>query len=383
MPTDFKNFLSDFKPNTKAEWLKKIEKDLKGRSIEELIWKIGPLSIDPFSHADDFAHVPTTISNPQATNSWEIGEDMKVENKDFKAANQLALTALMGGANAPNFIFETYPTENQLITLLENIELDYVSIHFTEKTWNQNPLPFLKNLRKLALENGKNASVLRGSIAYDPFADGRHDVKKTSELITWASINLPNFKVITVDSSAYFKDSERFFDELLGTLLATHIYCKKLMDNGLDINILFNSMQFNFEIGTSYFIEIAKLRAFKLLWGNLLSAYNVAPSLPIIKANISIKTQTAAVDTNKVKATTQAMSAVLGGINVLTIAPSDAVVNASSDFSRRIARNVQHLLQMESYFDRVTDPAAGSYYIEKITADLAEMVWEKFQELAK
>ena len=383
MPTDFKNFLSDFKPNTKAEWLKKIEKDLKGRSIEELIWKIGPLSIDPFSHADDFAHVPTTISNPQATNSWEIGEDINVENKDFKAANQLALTALMGGSNAPNFIFETYPTENQLITLLKNIELDYVSIHFTEKTWNQNPLPFLKNLRKLALGNGKNASVLRGSIAYDPFADGRHDVKKTSELITWASINLPNFKVITVDSSAYFKDSEKFFDELVGTLLAVNIYCKKLTGNGLDVNILFNSMQFNFEIGTSYFIEIAKLRAFKLLWGNLLAAYNVEPSLPTIKANISIKTQTAAVDTNKVKATTQAMSAVLGGVNVLTIAPSDAVVNKASDFSRRIARNVQHLLQMESYFDRVTDPAAGSYYIEKITADLAEMVWEKFQELAK
>ena len=261
--------------------------------------------------------------------------------------------------------------------------MDYVSVHFTEKTWNQNPLPFLKNLRKIALENGKNASVLRGSIAHDPFADGRHDVKKTTELIAWASQNLPNFKVITIDSSAYFQDSERFFDELLGTLLAVNIYCKKLMDNGLDINILFNSMQFNFEIGTSYFIEIAKLRAFKLLWGNLLAAYNVEPSLPTIKANISIKTQTAAVDTNKVKATTQAMSAVLGGINVLTIAPSDAVTNASSDFSRRIARNVQHLLQMESYFDRVTDPAAGSYYIEKITADLAEMVWEKFQELAK
>ena len=383
MPADLKNLLLDFKPTTKAEWLKKIEKDLKGRSIEELTWKTGPLSIDPFSHADDFAHAPATIADPQATSSWEIGEDIKVESKDFKAANKLALTALMGGANAPNFIFESYPTENQLITLLENIELDYISIHFTEKTWNQNPLPFLKNLRKIALENGKKASVLRGSIAYDPFADGRHEVKKTTELIEWASINLPNFKVITIDSSAYFKDSEKFFDELLGTLLATHIYCKKLTDNGLDVNVLFNSIQFNFEIGTSYFIEIAKLRAFKLLWGNFLAAYDVAPSLPIIKANISLKTQTADVDTNKIKATTQAMSAVLGGINVLTIAPSDAATNASSDFSRRIARNVQHLLQMESYFDRVTDPAAGSYYIEKITADLAEMVWEKFQELSK
>ena len=86
--------------------------------------------------------------------------------------------------------------------------------------------------------------------------------------------------------------------------------------------------------------------------------------------------------TNKIRATTQAMSAVLGSVDMLTIAPSDALNAESSDFSRRIARNVQHLLQMESYLDKVADPAAGSFYIEKLTNQIAEAVWEKFQEKA-
>ena len=129
------------------------------------------------------------------------------------------------------------------------------------------------------------------------------------------------------------------------------------------------------QIGSSYFVEIAKLRAFKLLWGNVLTAYNAVPTLPRLFATTSPLKANDDVNIHKIQATTQAMSAVMAGIETLTVAPSEP-----NDFGRRIARNVQHLLSLESYLDRVADPAAGSYYIEKLTEQLAEAAWAEFQK---
>ena len=194
--------------------------------------------------------------------------------------------------------------------------------------------------------------------------------------------------MLSIDGGQFFKGSENVVEELTQTLLAANDYINLLKNNDLNIENINDFIKFNFNIGISYFIEIAKLRAFKLLWANVLDAQgfnnpsnsgskNLAPT---IHAYISPETQVEDVHTNKIRATTQAMSAVLGGVNMLTIAPSDALSAESSDFSRRIARNVQHLLQMESYLDKVADPAAGSFYIEKLTNQIAEAVWQQFQE---
>ena len=391
------NLFSEFAPVSKADWLARVEKDLssvgmplaKGRPISELTWELPPLSIDPFAHADDFAELPESLAHTPS-NTWEIGENIEVFNNDFKAANKQALIALMGGANAINFIVDEYPAENQLLTLIENIELDFISIHFTEKTNGVNPLDFLKTLHSIAINQGKNLQTLRGSVSYNPLTEQQKDGQKAGELIQWASQNLPQFKVLSIDGGQFFKGSENVVEELTQTLLAANDYINLLKNNDLNIENINDFIKFNFNIGISYFIEIAKLRAFKLLWANVLDAHgfnnpsnsgskNLAPT---IHAYISPETQVEDVHTNKIRATTQAMSAVLGGVNMLTIAPSDALSTESSDFSRRIARNVQHLLQMESYLDKVADPAAGSFYIEKLTNQIAEAVWQQFQERA-
>ena len=364
------NLFAEFPPVTKAQWLAKIEKDLKGQPLSDLNWTdIPPLSIKPFLHADDFEEQPEPIPNIRSDNAWVIGEDIEVA--DFATANQQTLVSLMAGVNAPRFVFDDFPTAIQLSKLLENVELDYISTHFQAKKGSSSPLSFLKNVKNLA---GEKASQLKGAVHYDPFGDGRHDVKTITELVFWASENLPQFAVITVEAERFHQNTEGVVSELFNALIAGEKYLKELTSNSLAIDKIQNRIAFRFQIGSSYFVEMAKLRAFKLLWGNVLSAYEAEPTTPRLFAMTSPIKQDGDAHIHKIQATTEAMSAVMAGIETLTIAPSEA-----SDFGRRIARNVQHLLSLESYLDRVSDPSAGSYYIEKLTVQLAEAAWAEFQ----
>lgn len=374
MPTPNQNLFAEFPPVTKAEWIAKIEKDLKGSPLSDLDWlEIPPLSIKPFVHSEDFTEQPEPIHDNRSTNAWAISEDIDVT--DFAAANKQTLAALMAGINAPRFVFHTYPTENQLTKLLENIELDYISTHFQVKTDKNSPLPFLKSFKTIA---GEKTAELKGAVHYDPFATGGNDVAEATALIHWVAENLPNFAVITVNAVRFYENTEGVVSELSNALLAGENYLKQLTDNGLAIDTIQNRIAFRFQIGSSYFVEMAKLRAFKLLWGNVLSAYNAEPTTPRLFACTTPISNDFDVNIHKIQATTEAMSAVIGGIETLTVAPSEA-----SDFGRRIARNVQHLLSMESYLDRVADPSAGSYYIEKLTEQLAGAAWTVFQENGK
>ena len=383
------NLFSEFNATTKSQWLARIEKDLKGRRISELNDElINPshgakhIIIDPFAHAEDFnGHFLEPITGENTANTWAIGEHIDIKKGDYKTANKQALKALMGGVNAPHFIFDMYPTAPQLATLLNDIELDYISIYFSEKSKNKNPLVFLKNFRQLALDKGKNPAILRGGISYDPFADGRREVQTTRDLLIWTKEHLPLFKVITIDGGKFFKGSENVISELAQTLKAGENYLKRMTDAGIEISLIAERIQFYFHIDTYYFIEIAKIRAFKILWGNVLTAYNTPSVFSTIHAIIAPDSQGDDSHTNKIRATTQAMSAVLGGVSSLIIAPSDVLSGENDDFNRRIARNIQHLLQLESYFDRVADPAAGSYYIEQLTTQIAEASWVYFQEI--
>jgi methylmalonyl-CoA mutase len=369
---------SEFAPSSKAEWLAKIERDLKGRSVVSLDWQLadenGPLSISPFAHPEDLATLPEPLVGNRSANTWDIGAYIYV-SENYKTANKSALTELMGGVNAPCFVFDdNFPSENQLQTLLDGIELDYISTFFKEKTENRSPLAFLKNLKNKVEKDGKNPFLLRGGIFYDPFADGRFDTVSATETVRFAAENCPEMSVLSVNGERFFDTSENVVDELLKTLTAGEMYLKNLTDNGLDAEIINNAMSFRLQIGVSYFVEMAKIRAFKLLWGNVLEAYGVEPKMPLVFATTTDKTYIADPHTNKIRTTTQAMSAVIGGAAMLTLQPTE-----DSDFGRRIARNVQHLLTMESYLDKVVDPSAGSYYIETLTNKIAEAVWSRFK----
>ena len=369
MPTTQRLF-TDFTSSTRADWIAKIQKDLKGRPISDLDWHLtNDLTIHPFAHSEDLNETYPPIR--QAGNKWDIGATVEIKSQDFKKANQQALTALSAGVNALWFCFDKYPTPEDLRILIKDIQLDCITSHFFKSRELTTPLPFLKNLRLLAQETGIVPSLLKGSVHIDQGTNLSNDHESIVELVSWTAENLPLFKTITIRPN----EIDNPVESLSLALSQVNHSFKKLIKLNIKSSVLASQAQFMLPVGTNYFVEIAKIRALHLLWGNLLHAYKLPPIPATIHAVTTIDVQSDDQNKNKIKATTQAMSAIIGGVTSLNLAPSDTRGEESSDFNKRIAINVQHILQMESYFDKVADPAAGSYYIETLTNQIAEAAW--------
>jgi methylmalonyl-CoA mutase len=362
--------VSNFPPVSKSEWLNQIAKDLKGRPMEELLWtRPDGMQVTPFVHADDFAEPPAALA--AEPNAWEICEEIKVS--DPVSANRQALDALEGGAEGLCFVLDAPLDATGFAQLLDGIYLDYIGLHFAGKAVDANPGIFLAQLETLAAQKGLATTALRGSLAYDPVpVSSVVDWRYLAELIEFCRDKFPQFKLIRVSSGADTPLKE--------TLHHSNTYLSNLSEKGLSVSEIARVMEFSIPIGKSYFVEIARLRALKLLWLNALQAWNAPLELPAISVQYQPETYTEELYSNMIRATTMAMSAILGGASRLTVLPYDAGRESQAKypatFSRRIARNVQHLLKMESALDTVTDPAAGSYYIETLTRQLAKDAWE-------
>jgi methylmalonyl-CoA mutase len=355
---------------SKQEWLAKITKDLKGKPLDDLYWKMDEeLVIDPFAHADDFSMPLSPLSNKPG---WEICEAIVVTQAD--EANRQALEALAMGAEALEFQLQSgIPIEN----ILPGIHLSYIGLHITSTDWSALPPAHLL-MRLKALEN----SGLRGSIAYDPLgAKGFADIRYLSDLIRLAQTECPGMQVIAAGLPEGHT-SHHVVQDLAALLHQGNQYLSRLTQQGLSAGEVAAQIRFKIPIGKSYFPEIARLRAFKYLWLNILQQWNAPLQLPTLDVHFDPAVYTDELFTNMIRSTTMAMSAVLGGADRLIVLPFDAGREAASNypqaFSRRIARNVQHLLKMESFLDQVADPAGGSYYIEKLSRQLATAAWKQF-----
>lgn len=370
------NLFSEFNSSTKEEWLAKVEKDLKGKPLEALNWELTKdLNLSPFAHADDLREVPTPIAATKKNNSWEIGVQLPVE--EITDANQAALQALAGGATAIAFSIDRSLDQSEIAALLKDIQLEWISIHFIFQipTWKRFANNFLDYIKSI----GSDPNKVHCSFS---FRGNLTDTEGERKMLQSLQQALPQAKLFTIDGQRFYKGKEHTVQELAQILKAGNSILEQLNQEDLGIAVFQQTLQFALTLGDSYFINIAKLRAFKLLWQQVLQAWDASLSnLPIIEIHLGLKSQTGEANYNKIKATTQALSAVIGGVQRLYIYPSDiSKEDWGSDFARRIAWNVQHLLQLESYMDRVIDPAAGSYYIEALTNRFAEAAWGDFQK---
>lgn len=373
----------EFPSISKEEWLKKIEKDLKGKPFSDLQWQLEDnVQLDPFYHPDD--HIPP-LSLPwkeRSNNEWEVGE--YIINDKAEEANKLALSALQGGAQALLFRLEKGLKPEALKQLLKDVKLDLISTHFEQFYADKDPAQLLNQIFEHIKEQEKDPAIIEGSIDFDPILDWVDPpMDKMQECIVFCQENMPKFKILQVNGREYHGGNEYSSRELGYILAKGNEYLSYLSEQGLDPALINRHMQFAISISTSFFVEIAKLRAFRLLWGNILKAHGVDPSeMPAVEVHLARETQVKDIHTNMIRATTQAMSAVIGGADRLYVRPANMVKKeAPTPFTLRIARNVQHLLKMESYLNRVIDPAAGSYYIEALTHKLADEAWTKFQEI--
>jgi len=223
-------------------------------------------------------------------------------------------------------------------------------------------------------QNNQLWSNLSGSFAFKNIS-----TDELKRLINIGVEILPQFKLLHLDGTLFYKGKAQTTTELAHILKVASEYFETLMEGNLSAGTIHHQFHVSLSVGTSFFVAIAKIRAFKLLWLNLAKAYGVDHgSVPPIHIRTAAEEQMTDTNTNMIRTTTQAMSAVMGDIQRLTVTPADSFGGDSTDFTRRIARNVQHLLKYESHLDHVIDPAKGSYYIEHMTKQFAEIAWGKF-----
>lgn len=374
---------SDFSNPTKAQWLEKITRDLKGKPLEELDWQLEEhIRLAATFGPEDDLNASPTLSAGRNDNSWSIGEYLFV--RDPKEANTQALEGLQGGVNAPLFHLHHLPSREELEVLLADIEPSFISIHFAPAYPGKDPAELFRNLIYYVRRRNLKLADIYGSMDFDPLLDwSEPPFTALARVLEFAQRHTPNFKVLQVNGLTLHTGIEHTSRELALLIAKGATYLSAMEDHGIPAAVTNQHLQFSVAMSTSYFVEIAKIRALKILWANVLNGFGLAEEpLPPIAAHLATETQTDEREYNMIKAATQAMSAVIGGASFLYLPPADLLTQGeSSPFTRRIARNVQHLLQMESYLDQVVDPAAGSYYIEHLTQQFCEQAWGKFQQI--
>jgi|1048.fasta_scaffold00148_4 methylmalonyl-CoA mutase len=369
------NLLNSFTPVTRQEWLAQIEKDLKGQNSNSLDWQYNRhLSFSPTAASAEYPPLPQS-------QNWEIGEQIIVN--DPQKANEQALEALQFGTEGLHFYLTNIPDEPFMEQLLQGVYLDFVGLHFRGPGVWANPGATLACLSSLCIKNNLSTQQLRGTLGYNPLHQSKlQDWRYLKELIDWAQIQFPGFQTILLNT-----DNPNPEEAVASLLSDANLYLTHLTQLGGSPAKITAAIHCQLSVGTHYLVEIAKIRAFKLAWMNWTNAWNLTVSPPTVSCTFQKNAYTDALYTNMIKATTMAMSAVLGGADQLVVTPYDEdredLSNYPPQFARRIARNIQHLLKMESGFDQLNDPAAGSHYIEHTSIQIAEKSWEIFKNIQK
>lgn len=390
----------EFPPISKEEWEKVILRDLKGADYErKLVWKtIEGFNVNPYYREDNLKSLPYRDvlpnefpyirSNKKESNDWYIRQDILVS--DIKQANKKALEILMKGVTSIGFIFDDNfePSVKLIEDLTENIFADAVELNFK---FSKNAHKVVRIVDQLVKKYNRNLDKIFGSVDIDPLGElvlnGKFRFPQESsfdlakEMIEEAQ-HLTHFKVLTVNGK-YFRNSGSSIVQELGFSLAQGAnYLTQLTDRGLSVNKVAPRIKFQFAVGSNYFMEIAKLRAARWLWAHIVKAYgtsdNALAAMHIHCTTSSWNKTMYDPFVNMLRTTTEAMSSILGGTDSLSIDGYNSAFDNSDVFSERIARNQQLVLKEESYFDKVIDPAAGSYYIENLTNSIAEQAWKLF-----
>ncbi|MDH6359099.1 methylmalonyl-CoA mutase small subunit [Parabacteroides sp. PF5-9] len=390
---------SEFPSVSTEEWMAKITADLKGAPFEKkLVWRTSEgFNVNPFYRAEDIEGLKTTTSLPgefpfvrgtKKENDWKVRQNMNVT--DFKAANAKALDLLDKGVNSLGFHFkgEGVSVEN-IAVLLKGICPECVELNF--KTCNGKAVQLIEILGEYVKKAGADVNKCFGSVNYNPFKKPLVKGKKADSWVEEATAIvkagkiLPGYRVLAVDA-CQLNDAGAYITQELGYALAWgNEIMAKLTEAGLSADEVAKTIKFNFGISANYFMEIAKFRAARWLWAEIVSAYKpececackMQAQAQTSEWNLTIYDAHA----NLLRTQTEAMSAAIAGVDSITVAPFDVTYETPDEFSERIARNQQLLLKEECHFDKVVDPSAGSYYIEVLTSSIADEAWKLFLEV--
>jgi methylmalonyl-CoA mutase len=363
------NFFNDFEGSTKEQWNSRLEADLKGKAkagILEHHDEIEDISFHSDIHfsqnewtTDTPGTLPYTRTGKFKDNTWVINNF--INEIDPQAANKKALDRLMKGATGIIIHLNGY-TKEECERAIQEIGLEYIHSTFYYSTEEQyNWLKGLKQTRPLL-----SASFINiGSKNFLPIDGVRN---------------------ILIDAAQVPKCGGNCAQEVAFALYKGHEKLYELLESGkYQIDEAVPQLKFRFGISSNYFFEMVKYRCFRRLWSEIVLAYNPkhdCSSVPFIEAEtISLNKSLKDPYTNLLRLTTESLSAILGGVDELTLHSFDAKSNAPNiEKHQRLVNNIALILQDESYMNLVIDPAGGSYSLEKLTSELTDKAWTLFQE---
>lgn len=385
-----------FPPVSTEEWKAKVEADLKGALFEKkLVWRTNEgFNVQPMYRAEDIANFTNLDSLPgqypfirgtKDSNNWLTRQDIIADTPE--QANAKAIEVLGKGVTSLGFHIAE-PTVEEISTLLKGIDLEKVEVNFTSCI--KKSVTLVENLVEY-LEKNDLAQKFNGSVDYNPLkkalkhgvpvADGLvAEAKKVTEIAS----KVPGLKVLAVNSDLLSNVGAYIYQELGFALAWGTDYMTLLTDAGLDATLVASKIKFNMGVSSNYFMELAKFRAARMLWAEVVKQYGVDDDncKMTVHASTSKFNQTIYdAHVNLLRSQTECMSAALAGVDSITVTPFDTPYKCPDDFSERIARNQQFLLKEESHLDKVVDPAGGSYYVETLTRAIAAEAWKLFLEI--
>jgi methylmalonyl-CoA mutase len=359
------NFLfEDFEPITPATWKQKIQVDLKGADYNEnLLWQTDEgITVRPFYTKEDRTN--TKINIPKK--GYNICQTIFVD--DEKIANSLALNALKRGANTIQFIASKPFDPKTLLKGFPGKTLLYYKLTFLDSDFQTKLAEFCDS------ENTFFQTDIIGSLAKvgNWFTNLKEDHQQLEKIVSVSN------NCISVSGDLYQNAGANICQQLAYTLAHANEYLNHF---GKEVA---TKIHFNFAVGSNYFFEIAKLRAFRILWESLLNEYDVKNIEAHIFTQPSLRNKTIYdYNVNMLRTTSECMSAILGGSNTISNVSYDEIYHKSNEFGERISRNQLLILQEESYLKEAQNFADGAYYIETITNQLAEKALAIFQQIEK
>jgi methylmalonyl-CoA mutase len=419
---------SDFPPHSYEAWRKATDKVLKGAPFEKkLVTKTYEgIDLQPLYRLEDTKDLPFVHSLPgfapylrgtvpagHVVKPWEVCQELPYGTpNDF---NKALRSDLVRGQTAVNLIPDeatragldadqaaadkvgqggvSLSSVDDLAHALEGVDLEQTPF-FIQASASAVPLTAL--LMALLGQQGKALEKLRGCVGMDPLGELArtgtlprplpHAYEGMATLTRWASAHAPGVQTIAVQGHPYHDGGASVTQELAFALASGVEYLREMQTRELTVDVVAPRMRFAFSIGSHFFMEIARLRAARVLWARIVTAFggNKHAQKMIIHGRTSAYDKTVYDPyVNMLRTTTEAFAGVVGGCDSLHVSPFDEVARPPDEFSRRIARNTHTILREECHLPRTVDPAGGSWYVENLTDAVARNAWALFQEVEK
>ena len=421
-----KRLLDEFDAPSLEQWHEEVVRLLKGAPFDKkmLTPTYEGITLKPIYTLEDMEslkHISSLPGDPpfvrgidpiaSRTHGWEIAQELPYPT--YEEFNNALRHDMKRGQTAVNLLLDEatqagldpdYAQSGQvgkggtsissvigLSRALDGIDLSKTPIYVQA---GSAALPVAALIVALMRRNSQDVNELRGSIGFDPLAGlaihGTLPISlerafhELALLTRWARANAPKVKTISVWTHAWHEAGASAVQELAIALATGVQYLREMEQRGLSVEETAAQMQFGFSIGGQFFMEVAKLRAARLLWAKMVQESGGSPDAGrmTIHGRTSRRQQTTFDPyVNILRSTTQAFSAVVGGVESMHVAPFDEALGLSAEFGRRIARNTHIILRDESHLNNVLDPAGGSWYVESLTDQVAHEAWNLFQQI--